>query len=132
MYLPNGEIDHKNYIQHGIRGYELLQSEDFDEKICRFALCHTGVGLTKADVFAQNLPLPPRDYVAKNANERLVMYADKFHTKTTPPKLMSVTTYRKYTSRFGMQNVHRFNKLIAEFGEPELALFAKNYNLEVS
>lgn len=52
-------------------------------------LCHTGVGLTKEDVLVQGLPLPPADYVAITPEERLVMYADKFHSKTTPPTFVS-------------------------------------------
>ena len=75
--------------------------------------------------------MPNRDYVAKSTEERLVMYADKFHSKTTPPKLMSVEAYRQYTSQFNDQNGARFDKLIAEFGEPDLAPFAKKYNLEI-
>lgn len=131
MYLPNGEIDHKNYIQHGVRGYELLKEEGFDESICRIASCHTGVGLSKQEVIDEGLPLPPQDYTAETTEERLVMYADKFHTKTTPPKFMTTAAYREHTRKFGEQKVERFNDLIAEFGEPDIETLAKKYRLEI-
>lgn len=34
-----------------------------DESIAQFARNHTGVGLTQQMVIAQNLPLPPVDYM---------------------------------------------------------------------
>jgi uncharacterized protein len=80
-----GQLDHADYIRHGVPGYELLLAEGFPEEICRFASCHTGVGLSREDVIRQGLPLPPADYLAETGEEKLVMYADKFHSKTTPP-----------------------------------------------
>ena len=85
LYDNAGNLDGGNYIRHGILGYELLQEEGLPEAICRFASHHTGVGLTRDDVIAQRLPLPPADYLAETGEERLVMYADKFHSKKTPP-----------------------------------------------
>jgi uncharacterized protein len=46
LYDAAGNLDRKNYIRHGILGYELLQEEGLPEAICRFASHHTGVGLT--------------------------------------------------------------------------------------
>ena len=93
LYLPDGEIDHANYIKHGTEGYALLKEEGVDERLCRFASCHTGVGLTKEEIEEEGLPIPPADYFAETPEERLVMYADKFHTKETPPKFMTADTY---------------------------------------
>lgn len=131
LYMPDGEIDHANYIKHGILGYELLKEEGFDENLCRIACCHTGVGLSRQEVIDEGLPLPLRDYMAENTVEQLVMYADKFHTKTTPPKFMTTATYRERTRKFGEQKVERFNKLIEEFGEPDLQVLAAQYGLEI-
>ena len=85
LYDDAGGLDRANYIRHGILGYELLQEEGLPEAICRFASHHTGVGLSRDDVITQELPLPPADYLAETGEERLVMYADKFHSKKTPP-----------------------------------------------
>lgn len=131
MYMSNGELDHKNYIQHGIRGYELLKEEGFDERLCRIASHHTGVGLTKEQIAKASLPLPDQDFMAECVEERLVMYADKFHTKSSPPRFMTINSYREFTRKFDEQNAARFNKLVAEFGEPDIGLLATKYKLEV-
>ena len=101
LYDDAGNLDGANYIRHGILGYELLQEEGLPEAICRFASHHTGVGLTRDDVIAQRLPLPPADYLAETGEERLVMYADKFHSKKTPPVLLTAPAYAARVRRFG-------------------------------
>jgi uncharacterized protein len=130
LYLPNGEIDHGNYITHGVRGHEILEQEGFSERVCRIASCHTGVGLTRQNIREQGLPLPDRDFVAGSIEERLVMYADKFNSKN-PPRFSSYETYREFTKRFGPANEERFAQLGQEFGEPDLTQLAKRYNLEI-
>ncbi len=131
LYLSDGEIDHKNYIKHGTLGYELLKDEGFDEDVCRVASCHTGVGLTKQEIIDEAIPLSPQDYVAKTAEERLVMYVDKFHTKTTPPKFMTAKTYIQQVRKFGEHKVERFNRFQEEFGSPDLKLLAEKYHSEI-
>jgi uncharacterized protein len=58
LYMPDGQIDHANYIKHGVLGYDILKTEGIDETLCRIASCHTGVGLTAQEVVAEQLPLP--------------------------------------------------------------------------
>lgn len=128
----NGLRDDANYVTHGLLGYELLQSEGFDEAICRFALLHTGVGITKQDVVTQNLSLPPRDYIAETAEEKIVMYADKFHTKSEPPVFNTVATYSEFLrSKFGEEKATKFRALVDEFGEPDLEALSDRYGYEV-
>ncbi|MER5596442.1 HD domain-containing protein [Streptomyces sp. NPDC002265] len=115
-----GRIDEANYLRHGLLGHEILAAEGFPEALCRFCSCHTGVGLTKHDVESQGLPLPVADYVAVTVEERLVMYADKFHSKSDPPKFLSADSYARYVARFGRDKVSAFARLRAEFGEPDL------------
>ncbi|MFE2582076.1 HD domain-containing protein [Streptomyces sp. NPDC059378] len=115
-----GRIDEANYLRHGLLGHEILAEEGFPEELCRFCSCHTGVGLTKHDVESQGLPLPVADYVAVTVEERLVMYADKFHSKSNPPKFLSADSYARYIARFGRDKVSAFARLRAEFGEPDL------------
>lgn len=131
LYLPDGTIDHKNYIKHGILGYDLLRDEGFDEEICRIASCHTGMGLAKQEIVDEKLPLPPADYFATTLEEKIIMYADKFHTKTTPPKLMTPDTFAQNISKFGAHKVERFRILQQEFGTPDLKLLAIKYNMEI-
>lgn len=131
LYLPNGEVDHANYIKHGVLGHELLAAEGFDQSICRVASCHTGVGISAREIVAEKLPLPVADYNAITTEERLVMYADKFHTKTTPPKFMTANTYAAQLSRFGASKVLRFRELEKEFGLPSLPLLAEKYHRQI-
>ena len=127
LYDKAGNLDGANYIRHGILGYELLQEEGLPEAICRFASHHTGVGLTRDDVIAQRLPLPPADYLAETGEERLVMYADKFHSKKTPPVFFTAAAYAARVSRFGPEKVAAFEAMRATFGDPDLAPLADAY-----
>ncbi|MFJ8934352.1 HD domain-containing protein [Streptomyces sp. NPDC102365] len=131
LYDDAGQLDHANYIKHGILGYGVLKAEGLDESLCRFCSRHTGVGLTKDDVRVQQLALPVADYLAETPEERLLMYADKFHTKTDPPKLMTAVAYANYVRRFGSDKEVKFNRLREEFGEPDLSAPAEEYELPI-
>ena len=127
LYDNAGTLDGGNYIRHGILGESLLQEEGLPEAICRFAAHHTGVGLTREDVIAQRLPLPPADYLAETGEERLVMYADKFHSKKTPPVLLTAPAYAASVRRFGAEKVAAFQAMREAFGEPDLEPFSAAY-----
>ena len=131
LYGPDGVLDHANYIRHGILGEELLRAEGLPEALCRFAAHHTGTGLSREDVIRQELPLPPRDYLAETPEEALVMYADKFHSKSSPPALLAAGAYAAYVRRFGADKVAAFQSMRARFGEPDLAPFAAAYGHRV-
>jgi len=131
LYDDAGHLDHRNYIRHGVLGYELLREEGLPEAICRFASHHTGTGLSRGDVLRQELPLPPGDYLAETPEEVLVMYADKFHSKTTPPKLLTADAYATYVRRFGADKVAAFEAMRATFGEPDLSPFSAAYGHRV-
>jgi uncharacterized protein len=79
------------------------------------------VGLTRHDIVSQALPLPPADYLAVTEEERLVMYADKFHTKSRPSAFLSPGEYAAHIRRFGEDKVTAFEALRGEFGEPDLS-----------
>lgn len=117
------------YVAHGVKGYSILKNEGFDEALCRIASHHTGVGLRREDIKARGLPMPDEDYLAESIEERLVMYADKFHSKT--PQFNSYDAYRHYTGQFGDENVAIFDALSEEFGIPDLEFFAHKYNQPV-
>lgn len=124
LFDADGRLDHRNYVRHGVLGHELLAQEGYPEELCRFCSCHTGVGLTKEDVVRQGLPIPPADYVAVTEEEKLVMYADKFHSKSQPPRFLSAQTYADGVGRFGADKVAAFHALRAVFGDPDLAPLA--------
>ncbi|NJP49792.1 HD domain-containing protein [Streptomyces sp. SBST2-5] len=120
LYDKDGRLDHANYIRHGLLGQEILESEGFPETLCRFCSHHTGVGVTRQDIERQNLPLPPADYVAETQEERLVMYADKFHSKSRPSEFLLPDRYATEVRRFGEDKVAAFQALRDEFGDPDL------------
>jgi len=115
------------YITHGVRGEAILRAEGFPETVWRFASHHTGMGLTKQDIEAQHLPLPAQDYIAQTTEEELVMYADKFHSKTTPPRFNSFERYKAHAAQFGPDKVEKFEHMATAFGVPNLTPLAEQY-----
>ncbi|MFJ1708454.1 HDIG domain-containing metalloprotein [Kitasatospora sp. NPDC088346] len=120
-------LDGGAYIRHGVLGHEILRAEGLPESYCRFASCHTGVGLTRQDIEDQALPIPACDYLAGTAEERLVMYADKFHSKSTPPRFLDAAAYAQRLTVFGPDKVAVFDAMVTEFGEPDLAPLVAEY-----
>jgi uncharacterized protein len=127
LYDGAGRLAGAQYIRHGVLGAALLAAEGLPEVICRFASHHTGVGLTAADVLAQRLPLPPGDYLAETAEETVVMYADKFHSKTQPPVFLTADAAAASLARFGPGKVAVFAAMRARLGQPDLAPLARAY-----
>ena len=127
LYDPSGVLDHKSYIRHGVLGYALLRDLGYPEALCRFCSHHTGMGLSRDDVLGQGLPLPVDDYLADSDEERLVMYADKFHSKTTPPVFVTAVSYASTVRRYGEDKVARFASMVERFGEPDLAPLVRHY-----
>lgn len=115
------------YIRHGPLGYEALAELGLSETLARFCAHHTGVGLTRDDVLRQDLPLPLDDYLAETAEERLVMYADKFHSKSTPPRFVSAAAYTVAVTRFGEEKAAAFTAMVDEYGEPDLTPLVAEY-----
>lgn len=113
-------LESSAYVQHGVLGHELLASLGFPVEVCRFASCHTGVGITRDDVVRQALPIPVDDYLPRTPEEELVLYADKFHSKRTPPVFVSADTYAAEVAQFGPDKVLRFGELRERYGDPQL------------
>jgi len=127
LYDEAGRLDHASYIRHGVMGHDLLAAEGLAEEICRFASCHTGVGISRDDVIRQGLPLPVADYTARTAEETLVMYADKFHTKASPPRFLTPEEYAASVRQFGEDKVVAFKAMRARFGDPDLTALSDAY-----
>ncbi|MGN9808095.1 HD domain-containing protein [Micromonospora sp. BQ11] len=127
LYDASGVLDHGSYIRHGVLGHELLREVGVPERVRRFCSHHTGVGLSREDVLRQGLPIPVDDYLAETEEERLVMYADKFHSKSSPPRFVTAASYRSGVGRFGADKVVLFDAMVEQFGEPDLASLASEY-----
>jgi uncharacterized protein len=132
LYDATGTLDHANYIRHGLLGHELLRDAGLPEAVCRFCSCHTGVGITRDDVTRQRLPIPAGDYVAETEEERLVMYADKFHSKSSPPKFVTAAGYTVAVRRFGEDKADLFAAMVRRYGEPDLTGLAAEHGHRIS
>ncbi len=126
LTAAGAELDPSRYITHGILGEALLKKENFSETIWRFASHHTGSGITAAAIEREHLPLPFTDYLADTAEEQLVMYADKFHSKFRPC-FNSFAWCQKSAAKYGEDSIARFEKLVEAFGVPDLEQLIKKY-----
>src|SRR5258708_18938368 len=50
LKVKNEPFGGRDYIRHGLVGYDILKTEGFDEAICRIAERHTGVGITIEEI----------------------------------------------------------------------------------
>lgn len=122
-------------VRHGVIGEKILKSESFPDNICQIASRHTGVGLTKQDVIDQKINIPIADYTASSDEECLIMYADKFHSKsnppTEPPYFCDFDWFRNSIQRFGADKAVRFDKLAEQFGRPDLGALSRQFRQEI-
>ena len=119
-----------NYMNHGIRGEEILRNENLAPELARIASHHLGVGFTEEDIRKQGLPFD-RSYMPETQEERLITYADKFHSKTTPPHFNTYESFRSYAATFDPEIAKRFEELAREFGIPDLDPLVQKYGHEV-
>ncbi len=118
-------------VRHGVFGEEILKEEGYPESLWRIASHHTGVGLTEQDVIDQGLPIPVADYTAQTNEERLVMYADKFHSKSNPPYFCSYEWFHKSVQQFGADKATKLDALAALFGKPNLDPLSEHFGHEI-
>ena len=120
------------YILHGLLGYEYLIDQGVDESIAQFARNHTGVGLTREQVVSQNLPLPPDNYSPMNLEQEVVMVADKYHSKSIPPRFLTAEAYARKAARYGEDNRKAWMDLVRKYGVPDVDSLARHYGMAVS
>ncbi len=119
------ETGTSKYYQHGLEGYQIVKAEGLPEELCLILLHHMRLGLTKDAVIYEQLDLPVQDYSPTTIEEKLVMYADKFHSKK--PQFNSFKGYRNFIQQFGQEQVDKFDALAQEFGIPDLEKLASRY-----
>src|SRR5574344_1453174 len=95
------------YLCHGRIGAEILREEGFPRH-ARVCERHTGAGLTKEEIIAQQLPLPHEDFLPETLEEKVVCYADKFYSKTHPEREKSLEKAEASIARFGDTGLQRF------------------------
>lgn len=122
----------EHYVRHGLLGHQLLEETGLPEPLRRFCSHHTGVGITRDDVREQQLPLPDCDFVPATGEEELVMYADKFHSKSTPPRFLTAATFTERIARFGPAKAKSFAALVDRYGEPDLTALAAEFGHRIT
>lgn len=102
------------YICHGVIGCRLLQSEGLPKHalVCER---HTGAGLSQEEIIAGNMPLPHRDLLPISIEERIICYADKFFSKSSPDKVKTIDDVRRDIAKFGATQLHRFESMHEQF-----------------
>lgn len=110
----------EHYLRHGILGGELLREYGREkgldlEKYAGVCEHHTGSGLTRENILAQNLPLPPEDLLPATLLEELICYADKFFSKSGDGQEKPLEKVKKSLARHGEDTLARFEKLHQKF-----------------
>jgi len=95
------------YICHGILGGQMLRELDMPRH-ARVCERHTGAGLTRHDIEAQQLPLPAQDFLPETIEEQIICYADKFYSKSKPDREKTYEQALRSLTRFGNDGAARF------------------------
>lgn len=98
----------KDYLRHGIIGGKILRREGF-EKEALIAERHIGAGFSKKYIIENNLPLPKKDFLPVTVEQKLVCYADKFHSKSG--KKDNLENIKKEFKKYGEEPLRRFFEL---------------------
>ena len=115
-----GEAD---YIAHGIIGGAMLREyaakNDLDlESFARVCERHTGSGLTREEILAAHMPLPPVDLLPESPLEKLICLADKFYSKSGSMERKPLEKVRRSFAKFGPAPLARFEELLRFFDWP--------------
>jgi len=132
-----------SYIKHGIIGADIARKEGFSESVAKIIERHIGVGISKEEIvknltFGQNLsahlvrskknlPLPHKNFIPKTLEEKLVAYADNFHSKN--PKFNSYAQVKEKLGEYGKDTIQRLEQWKKLFGVPDLTIIEQS-NIE--
>jgi len=107
-FMENFSKKQTSYLEHGIIGGKILRSEGL-EKEALIAERHIGAGLSKKYIIENNLHLPQKDFLPITLEEKIICYADKFHSKSG--KIDSLKSIKKEMKGFGAEPLKRFLEL---------------------
>ena len=103
------------YICHGMIGGSLLREKGLvrHAQVCER---HTGTGISRDQIQAQNLPLPlDGRYEPETLEEQVVCYADKFYSKTRLDQERTVEQTARSLEPFGEASLKRFFQWVDMF-----------------
>ena len=107
-FMKNFHLKQNDYIKHGIIGGKILRKEGLN-KIALIAERHIGAGISKKETIGNNFPLPKKDFLPVTLEQKLVCYADKFHSKSG--KKDDLENIRKEMKGYGKDVFERFKEL---------------------
>ena len=99
-------------IEHGVAGAEMLRELGFSEKLVRTVERHVGSGIQKKEALA--LGLPPKSYLPRTLEEKIVCHADNLVSGT---RIISFEeALDSYKKKFGADSevVRRLKRLHEE------------------
>jgi len=108
-FMKNFGNKQNSYLKHGVIGGKILRSEGL-KKEALIAERHIGSGLSKKYIIENNLPLPKKDFLPVTLEEKIICYADKFHSKSGK-KIDNLESIKKEMKGFGAEPLKRFLEL---------------------
>lgn len=98
------------YIRHGVCGAEIMRAEGYPRH-ARVCERHTGAGLSKTEIEAQDLPLPRVDLLPETLEEKVICYADKFFSKTKLDREKTIEQAERSVAKHGDEGLKRFKEM---------------------
>jgi uncharacterized protein len=105
------------YVAHLEEGRRILEAEGLSSH-AEIACNHVGLGVTREEVIAKGLALPPRDIFPGTLEAQIVSWADLFFSKLpdTLWQQRSVEDVRARVARYGSQQQQTFEHWLECFG----------------
>ncbi len=109
-------------MDHAIIGAEILKKEGVDESIVHIVERHIGAGLTPDE--AEKLGLPPKDYVPKTIEEKIVCHADNLIGSTERVPIQDTIAMAK--KKWFPESVERLISMHFEVFRPDVVIPGEN------
>jgi uncharacterized protein len=109
-------------IDHAVIGAGMLREEGVDERIVNIVERHLGAGLTPQE--AEQLGLPPKDYVPKAIEEKIVCHADNLISGTERVTIQD--TVEMARKKWFPESVERLISMHFEVFRPDIVIIRKN------
>jgi uncharacterized protein (TIGR00295 family) len=111
-------------IDHAVIGAEILRKEGVDQEVIDIVERHVGAGLTAGD--ARKLGLPPKDYVPKTIEEKIVCHADNLIGSTERVSIKDTIAMAR--QKWFDHSVDRLIQIHFEVFKPEEAVIKDHFS----
>ncbi len=109
-------------MDHAILGAQILRDEGVDAHIVNIVERHIGAGLTPGE--AEKLGLPPKDYVPKTIEEKIVCHADNLIGSTERVSIQDTIAMAK--KKWFPESVERLISMHYEVFRPDVVILEEN------